>query len=74
MRRSIPLDEIINLKDNVYKTCVVAIKEAESLSRETEEEREKEFGDSKLSSVALSQVLLGEVEYKDKCDSLLKKK
>ena len=62
----IPLEEIIDCKENIYKIATLAIKEATVLSRKNQEDLKKEYGSSKLSAVAITKVLHGEVKYNEK--------
>lgn len=58
---SIPLDKIINYKDNVYELTSVAILDAQRLANRIA--RKKESIDDKVVSKALTKTLNDEVEY-----------
>lgn len=61
MLMSIPLDKIINYKDNVYELTSVAILDAQRLANRIA--RKKESIDDKVVSKALTKTLNDEVEY-----------
>lgn len=58
---SIPLDKIINYKENVYELTSVAILDAQRLANRIA--RKKESLDDKVVSKALTKTLNNEVEY-----------
>ena len=66
MEYKIPLEEIIDCKDNIYQITTVAIKEAIALCKMDKDLYRKEYGNSKITAVALSKVLSGEVKYNQK--------
>ena len=65
-RIDMPLEEIIDCKENIYKVATLAIKEATSLTRKNQDDVKKEYGNSKLTAVAVTKVLHGDVKYTEK--------
>ena len=63
---NMPLEEIIDCKENIYKVATLAIKEATVLSRKNQDVVRQEYGNSKLTAVAMNKVLHGEVKYNEK--------
>lgn len=58
----IPLDELINFKENRYKLTCAAIKRAIQINLTDDEELKKNNG--KIVPTALRQILLKKVQYK----------